>query len=226
MSWKIFSPDCPLLSSISIYQTYDSFAGSITPYAPLASAFFSAVSIFFAYLIASKARSISAEQKKIAAQKLDLDIFDKRYAGIKGLISLRNLFSEVINKYSYNIYKENIDKVNNVELENYIGDLSKEYNDLYREIMMNPLIFSNTDANKLYDLDTKLTYLHGLVVGTMFFTCKDNVKLFGKSYTGAQAYDVFKRLFNEVDRNLAVAAKDILPRYSPNFLRHVPENTL
>ncbi|GBR20238.1 hypothetical protein [Gluconobacter japonicus] len=205
------------MSSIRIYQTYDSVAGLITPYAPLASAFFSAVSIFFAYLIASKARSISAEQKKIAAQKLDLDIFDKRYAGIKGLISLKNLFSEVVNKYSYNISDKNTDKMNSTDVYNYISDLSKKYNDLYREIMMNPLIFSNMDSATLYVLDQKMAYLYGTITGTVFFTCKDNVKLNDKSYTGTEAYGEFKRVFDEVDHLLVSAVKNILPRYSPFF---------
>ena len=81
------------------------------------------------------------------------------------------------------------------------------------------LIFSNIYFNKLYILDEKLEYLHGIVTGTIFFTRKDNVKLNDKSYSGAQAYDEFKRVFDEVDRLLVTAFQNILPRYSPTFFK-------
>lgn len=66
----------PFLNQITISQEKHGIIENILPYAPLIGTI---VSAGVAIWIAKEARQISAEQKRIAQEKLDLDLFDKRY---------------------------------------------------------------------------------------------------------------------------------------------------
>ncbi|MCG4258028.1 hypothetical protein [Acetobacter senegalensis] len=81
MTWQLFSPDLPFLNQITVSQVKNGFWECISPYTTFVGTL---ISVSAAVLIAREARKITAEQKRIAQEKLDLDLFDKRYKIING----------------------------------------------------------------------------------------------------------------------------------------------
>lgn len=99
MTWQLFSPDLPFLNQITVSQERHGVWENLLPYAPFVSACCAAVSIFVAFRIALKAQSISTEQKKIAEDKLYLDLFLKRFDAFQ-------VYSEFFSKFISVDYKE------------------------------------------------------------------------------------------------------------------------
>jgi membrane protein implicated in regulation of membrane protease activity len=93
MTWHVFSPDLLFLNKITIFQVKTSWEVALS-YAPLATVFFALMSMLITLYIAAEARKISNEQKRIAQEKLELDLLDKRYKIIRSYI---DFFSYLIN---------------------------------------------------------------------------------------------------------------------------------
>lgn len=78
MTWELHSPDLPFLNDITIVQVKHGFFEHSLSYAPFLSTLFAIISTGVALWIAAQARKISNEQKIIAQNKLEFDLFDRR----------------------------------------------------------------------------------------------------------------------------------------------------
>lgn len=78
MTWELHSPDLPFLNEITVIQNKHGFWENISSYAPVLSAFFALISLFVTLWIAKEARKIASDQKNIAQNKLDYDLFSKK----------------------------------------------------------------------------------------------------------------------------------------------------
>lgn len=82
MSWQFLIPDLPYWHQITVTQVKDGFWEHLLPYAPLLTAFLTAgvaiANITSTRFLANKARQITEQQRTIAQEKLDADIFEKR----------------------------------------------------------------------------------------------------------------------------------------------------
>ncbi|WP_338331293.1 hypothetical protein [Acetobacter sp. LMG 32666] len=85
MTWQLFSSDLPFLNEITVFQVKTKGEVALS-YAPLGTASFALISMIITIYIAAKARKISSEQKRIAQDKLDLDLLDKRYNVVRSYI--------------------------------------------------------------------------------------------------------------------------------------------
>jgi hypothetical protein len=78
MTWEFHSPDLPFLNGITIVQAKRGFFEHCLAYAPFFSAICALIGTGAALWIAAQARKISNEQKIIAQNKLEFDLFDRR----------------------------------------------------------------------------------------------------------------------------------------------------
>ncbi|WP_395494518.1 hypothetical protein [Acetobacter sp. KSO5] len=78
MTWQLFSPDLPFLNQITVFQVRHGIWENIVASAPALGVAASIFSAGVALYVAKLARNIASEQKEIAKNKLDLDLFDKR----------------------------------------------------------------------------------------------------------------------------------------------------
>lgn len=78
MTWELHSPDLPFLNEITIVQVKRGFFEHCLVYAPFFSAICALIGTGTALWIASQARKISNEQKIVAQNKLEYDLFDRR----------------------------------------------------------------------------------------------------------------------------------------------------
>lgn len=99
MTWELHSPDLPFLSEITVTQVKHGFWENALLYSPLLSAGFALIGTCAAFWIGTQARRISNEQRIIAENKLQLDLFDRRNKII-------SVFFESIMKISYNSFKK------------------------------------------------------------------------------------------------------------------------
>lgn len=219
MTWQLFSPDLPFLNEIKVSQSRNGLLEQMLPYAPALSALFSLVGIIITSIIAAKARAISAEQKKIAEDKLALDVFDKRATGIKGLIALRNLFGNVINKKNAQKSKEK--KWDENKIESYINDLSNNFYKNYNDIVMNPIIFggkNNGLSDDLFEIDKKYCFLYSLVVGSEFFT-KETLIVYDKKYQGKEIESEFEKEYQTTSEIQSKIINQLIHICSPKLLQ-------
>lgn len=78
MTWQLFSPDLPFLQEMTITQVHHGILEHIIASAPILAVVTSICGAGVALYVAKLARNIASEQKEIAKNKLDFDLFDKR----------------------------------------------------------------------------------------------------------------------------------------------------
>lgn len=138
MTWELHSSDLPFLNDITVSQIKSSYLECFLPYAPLLSAIFSFASIFITLKIANRAREISIEQKKIATDKYDLDMFEKRL----------EIYQSI-----YFIYNKIVLKALSASTPNdYYIKVDDKYNDYLDKIRMSQFIFLESDYSYLMEI--------------------------------------------------------------------------
>lgn len=90
MTWQLFSPDLPFLNQITVSQHLSSFWDNPLPYVPAIGAAISVLGVGVTAWLANLARGVAIEQKKIAKDKFDIDLFNKRIEIYQSFLKMYN----------------------------------------------------------------------------------------------------------------------------------------
>ncbi|MFT9063279.1 MAG: hypothetical protein ABF430_05690 [Acetobacter persici] len=201
----------PLVGSILLKQDM-SFWDQAQPYLPILTAIVSFVGICITYSIALKARKIADEQKIIAQEKLDTDIFDKRF----------NVFQNLIDAYN---------TLNHAYSSELTSELDKNTRDCFKEILPASFLFSNEDVEILSEVGAHLRYAHALIFSTKNF--KKSASVSDPNQAGSTAFfsperaeSCFKDLMSKAKDLQALHFKWITQKYTPASLSLPPYKPL
>lgn len=171
MTLQLYSQDLPYLNQVEITQVRNGFFENILPYAPL---FGTIISVMAAIWIAQKAREITADQKRIAQDKLDFDIFEKRFAIINSLAEMYNLLN----------HARNDDELKNVR------SLFMTY---YIKSELSISIFEKSDSKIIISTSDKLNKMFSMYYASKNFTVSFLYANDGKNYTKTEALEIFNK---------------------------------
>ncbi|MFT9046214.1 hypothetical protein [Acetobacter orientalis] len=146
MSWQLLIPDLPYWHQITVTQVKDGFWENLLPYAPLLTAFLTAgvaiANIMSTRFLANKARQITEQQRTIAQEKLDADLFEKRCG----------FFLKYAKMYNILISKDFASKK---ELDDFLHDITIQS-------IPPQFIFSNSDSDLIKKLLVEIRKLRRL----------------------------------------------------------------
>lgn len=120
MTWQLFSPDLPFLNQITVSQHLSSFWDNPLPYVPAIGAVISALGIVVTAWLAQLARGVAKEQKKIAKDKLDIDLFNKRIEVYQSFMKMYNFLASRNFTENSEIEKEKIDLLSSLSFARFI----------------------------------------------------------------------------------------------------------
>lgn len=140
MTWQLFSPDLPFLNQITVSQNLPSFWDNPLPYVPAIGAAISVLGVGVTACLANLARGVAIEQKKIAKDKFDIDLFNKR-------IEIYQSFLKMYNFLVSRNYSEQ-------------SELEQEHIDLLYALSCARFLFSPNDIKKFkfYQIEIKKMY--------------------------------------------------------------------
>lgn len=200
MTWQLFSPDLPFLNQITVSQVKYGFWENAITYAPVISATCSLVGIVITYRIAQKAREISSEQKRIAQNKFDVDLFEKRFDVYFAIFDLYNI---TFTRKTYIIDFKDAD----------FNDLNKDFYENIKIISSGEFLFENDDLKPIVEIYKNITVAFTLFIATRNFSVHG--KVLDKLYTPEEAeifYNNFKEKWKKIYKN---TLRKIIFKYLP-----------
>ncbi|MGF1276667.1 hypothetical protein [Acetobacter pasteurianus] len=196
MTWQLFSPDLPFLNQITVSQIKYGFWENAVTYAPVISAACSLFGIVITYMIARKAREISSEQKQIAQNKLDMEVFEKRFSVC---LSFKKFYLKTISP--------------NIEDYKYFPKLIEE---IETETLMVNILFLEPDVEIIEKIKYDLIELFNFRI--------DHTNI-NDIFKNPEVYDNYEKLRKNAKEGLD-KLHSILRYYSPEFVKTLPRNKL
>lgn len=202
MYWVISGKnDNPLVGSILLKDGV-SLWDQLQPYLPVLTAIVSLGGIAITYSIAKKAREIAEEQKIIAQDKLDIDIFDKRFKVFQSLTDLYNT-------------------LNYAKSSQLTPDLDKKIRECFKDILPAKFLFQQEDAKIIHTIESNVSYAHALILATESFEKECYIN--GPQdeggnptfFTPVQARSLFDRLMKETKSLQTQNFTRIVEKYTP-----------
>lgn len=161
MTWELHSPDLPFLNEITIVQVKHGFFEHCLAYSPFFSAICALIGTGAALWIAAQARKISNEQKIIAQNKLEFDLFDRR--------------NEILSTH-YNCFV----KMCNNEFES-TDSINKTISEIYDIQFLTVFLFKKPYLNYIEDLRNSITEMAKIKIKILNKTnSQKDIEIFNK----------------------------------------------
>lgn len=190
MTWQLFSPDLPFLNQITVSQHLPSFWDNPLPYIPALGAVISVIGVGITAWLAKLARGIAIEQKKIAKDKFDIDLFNKRI----------EIYQSFIKMYNFLVTRNYSDQ----------SELEQEHINLLHALSCARFLFSPDDIKKFKFYQEQIRLLYKIR--------KDEKNIDHFREVESKAWIKFHALGMDFMNKYNEELRDIIKKYLPDVL--------